>query len=461
MQPTGSPTGFQVPPGWSPQAVPRPEGSWRSPGYRQAGTRAQFAIFFLALSAVAAALTAVLGGILVVQLSDFRSGSVSGTDIAQTLDLLDAAYGLGALLVLATAFAFLAWLSRAIDNAPPLGAGTPETSPAASIGWWFVPIANLVMPYRIVRDLLDRLAVPWLQPGRVAVLSWWLLFIVGYLLRSTATVATRLQTNTLDELVDRTTAAGAFAALGSVLLVSSAVEGIRIVREIQKRAEFREAYLGRTAPGPWAQAGMPGAYGAPASAPYSAPAGPPFAMASPLAGTSVVGFCPRCGIRRATPDRYCAACGYDFALVGGLTAPPPGPVVPPVPVVAPVPVPEPAPVPAPAESSAPEPPAVAPVAVTSPAAPPPAAPPPAPQSPAELVAWSGRRIFELDALLDRLYEQGKSPLDADNELTAIGKRLHAAGGENLMREALVQAQSYGMRGRYVERHWTGIGSWMG
>jgi len=337
------------------------------------------------------------------------------------------------------------------------------------------------MPYRIVRDLLDRLAVPWLQPGRVAVLSWWLLFIIGYLLRSTATAATRLQTRTLDELVDRTTAAGVLAALGSVLLVSSAVEGIRIVREIQKRAEFREAYLDRAAPGPWAQAGMPGAYGAPVSAPYPAPAGPPFAppfvaaatppftppfAVAPPAGTSVVGFCPRCGIRRATPDRYCAACGYDFALVGGLTAPPPGPVVPPVPVVAPVPVPEPAPVPAPAESSAPEPPAVAPVAVTSPAAPPPAAPPPAPQPPAdlppaELVAWSGRRIFELDALLDRLYEQGKSPLDADNELTAIGKRLHAAGGENLMREALVQAQSYGMRGRYVERHWTGIGSWMG
>jgi hypothetical protein len=104
----------------------------------------------------------------------------------------------------------------------------------------------------------------------------------------------------------------------------------------------------------------------------------------------------------------------------------------------------------------PEPPVVTPAAAVSPAP-----QPPADLSPAELVAWSGRRIFELDALLDRLYEQGKSPLDADNELTEIGKRLHAAGGENLMREALVQAQSYGMRGRYVERHWTGIGSWMG
>jgi hypothetical protein len=99
---------------------------------------------------------------------------------------------------------------------------------------------------------------------------------------------------------------------------------------------------------------------------------------------------------------------------------------------------------------------VAPAAAT-----PPAPQPPADLSPGELVEWSGRRIFELDALLDRLYEQGKSPLAADNELTAIGERLYAAGGENLMREALVQAQSHGMRGRYVERHWTGIGSWMG
>jgi hypothetical protein len=100
-----------------------------------------------------------------------------------------------------------------------------------------------------------------------------------------------------------------------------------------------------------------------------------------------------------------------------------------------------------------------PPAGTLPEPPPPE--PPAGLSPADLAAWSSHRILELDALLDQLYEQGRSPRAADEELTEIGKRLHAAGGEPLMREALRGAQALGMRGRYVERHWTGIGSWMG
>lgn len=75
-------------------------------------------------------------------------------------------------------------------------------------------------------------------------------------------------------------------------------------------------------------------------------------------------------------------------------------------------------------------------------------------------------ILTLDGQLDRLATEGKGSGDpewsrCDDRLTAIGRELHAEGGEAQMSAALHLAYEKGMRGRYVDRHWTGIGSWMG
>jgi HEAT repeat protein len=50
---------------------------------------------------------------------------------------------------------------------------------------------------------------------------------------------------------------------------------------------------------------------------------------------------------------------------------------------------------------------------------------------------------------------------ADRRLREIGEELYAQGGEARMRAALAGAYGLGMTGRYVERHWTGIGTWIG
>jgi len=75
-------------------------------------------------------------------------------------------------------------------------------------------------------------------------------------------------------------------------------------------------------------------------------------------------------------------------------------------------------------------------------------------------------IMALDGKLNALSQEGKGTSDpewsrTDDRLTAIGEELNAEGGEALMQSALQLAAQKGMRGRYVERHWTGIGSWMG
>jgi Domain of unknown function (DUF4328) len=76
--------------------------------------------------------------------------------------------------------AFLAWLSRVVENIPRLRAGRPSKSPRASIGWWFVPFANIVVPYQIVADVERLLArATSRRPLTVLVVAWWVLWMTG------------------------------------------------------------------------------------------------------------------------------------------------------------------------------------------------------------------------------------------------------------------------------------------
>jgi hypothetical protein len=73
-----------------------------------------------------------------------------------------------------TATAWFVWLHRAVSNAWALGRPT-EFTPAWSVGWWFVPFANLVRPYQIVRSLEDELGA-W---SNAPVFWWWVSYIAG------------------------------------------------------------------------------------------------------------------------------------------------------------------------------------------------------------------------------------------------------------------------------------------
>jgi WD40 repeat protein len=95
--------------------------------------------------------------------------------------------------------------------------------------------------------------------------------------------------------------------------------------------------------------------------------------------------------------------------------------------------------------------------------------------------WGARTIYEISAEifeLDRQLNSTSSALSCEDieelkqahhteleackdRLTEIGNELYAEGGEELMRRALSLAQQLGLVGRYVERHWSGIGGWMG
>ncbi len=115
--------------------------------YRPASARGSVAIALLLLMALLAAISA-LHFLSAFDLADraarsaLRPGEAAAfDDLTQTLGRLELA---GLIL---TGIAWFVWLHRSVANARSLGVQT-EATPGWSVGWWFIPFANLVKPYR-------------------------------------------------------------------------------------------------------------------------------------------------------------------------------------------------------------------------------------------------------------------------------------------------------------------------
>jgi hypothetical protein len=233
---------------FAPEGAPR-QGTWRSPGFRSAKTRSRWAISLLAISGGFAALGVIALLVLYAQVNNYADGQATFDQLAHTWNVAHGFLGCVMLLAVPTAIALLAWLSRSVENAPPLWAGTPTTSPRWAIGWWFVPIIWFVKPYQIVRDLHARLALPGAQGGTGFVLGWWLASALSVLVfLPLQYLSATLAVGTGDEAMSALRAHILLIAAGDLLLVVSAWLGALVVREIQHRANLRAERLGLAAP---------------------------------------------------------------------------------------------------------------------------------------------------------------------------------------------------------------------
>jgi hypothetical protein len=82
-----------------------------------------------------------------------------GEDMAQAEPTLESSLiigGAGLVAVvgsLTAALFFCLWLHRAAKNLPALGRGGMQFTPGWSVGWFFIPFANLVKPLAAVSEL--------------------------------------------------------------------------------------------------------------------------------------------------------------------------------------------------------------------------------------------------------------------------------------------------------------------
>jgi hypothetical protein len=214
------------------------EGTWASPGYRSARTRARWAQVLVGIAAAIYVIGAITGVNELSLLDRIIGGSATDSEVASFLRFTDSLNSLSILVMFISAIAVFAWLSRTVEIVPPLGGGTPRRSPREAIGWWFVPIASFVIPYQIVRDVHRRLETPTRRGGDRTILAWWLLFIIGGLVtRATGIAMDRATTVDAVRNVEMT---------GIAALVATSVGGflfVRIIGEIESRSTERAVSL--------------------------------------------------------------------------------------------------------------------------------------------------------------------------------------------------------------------------
>ena len=218
---------------------------------RSARTRAWVAIALLLACAVVWAVAVVVVDLGAFALFDRAATGQLGMVEADAFDsqaATIAAVSVG--LEVLTAIAFLAWLSRVVENVPRTGAGPTKRTPRGAIGWWFVPFANFVVPYQIVAETNRKLARATARRSLTILLAaWWVFWVLGGVIGRLLRMR-RMPDDLpgLREIVGQSLAADVFVLAAAVLAVA-VVARIQSMEDERIAAGDRPATNVEAAPG--------------------------------------------------------------------------------------------------------------------------------------------------------------------------------------------------------------------
>lgn len=94
----------------------------------------------------------------------YENAPVTDPELAMLFAIFGLA-ALGVLLYIPSVVLFCMWIYRANSNARALGARDMAISPGWSVGWFFIPFANWVMPFRAMSEIA-RASDPRVTDGR-------------------------------------------------------------------------------------------------------------------------------------------------------------------------------------------------------------------------------------------------------------------------------------------------------
>jgi len=198
---------------------------WRSTrGLRTALT------WLLPCNAVAAVALAFAGQNQRDVVGRYNNGNETFNAAKQADDLFGTVSLIFLVLLAATGVVFINWMWRSAHNNDALGRIRPRYSPGWSIGGWFIPFVNLVIPVRVMHDLWQGSDLEtsghtdWRRLRRSPLVGWWWgCYIAGGLL------------------------AARYA--GMVFIVAAAVLAILLVRQVTERQEVARQASRAIAPG--------------------------------------------------------------------------------------------------------------------------------------------------------------------------------------------------------------------
>jgi hypothetical protein len=243
---------------WEPRAVEVPQGGsapdMRSPsgGSFQSGhTRAMWTMALIVVSMALSATGVGLWGVHLGNVGAFESGAKT---VQQLQDSKDAGLAIDAWIIIViavTAIPWLLWQYRAHANLRALGVSGLKYSPGWAVGWWFIPFANIVLPFLVMRELWkasdpEASSLDWMARRATPLLGlWWACRLLAHLFLQIGFV---LDDN-LNALSDLRTEAWMFI-LADLSLLGLGALAIALIRSIDQRqarkyervAEWRRSF---------------------------------------------------------------------------------------------------------------------------------------------------------------------------------------------------------------------------
>lgn len=208
-----------------------------------AHTRAVFAMSLLGITIFTSLLVIYSTWMQYSLFDQAKHGKRFPMEVAQASDARYIATGGGELIVrVLTAIAFLMWTYRVYKNLPALGASGLEHTPGWAVGWYFVPIANLVKPYSVTVEIArhsnpEGLGANARAIGTANVGWWWAAFIISGILGriAAAIIAGGGESHSLDA----TMTGFSIAIVAEVISIIAAVLAILLVAQVDKNQERR------------------------------------------------------------------------------------------------------------------------------------------------------------------------------------------------------------------------------
>jgi len=213
--------------------------TFKNSTFRSPGTFGNITIGILGFLVITAALNIAVSIFMVA--SPASTIELSTGESIETSWIMVGLLALGELALRALcAIFFLMWLYRSFNNLSVLGARNLEFSPGWSIGWWFVPFANFVMPFKVVRELYsesdpakrDRSSLSERQPVTNEIIGFWwgTLLAFGIALRVSDGMAG-------GDNSDPSKYFPVVYMVGHILMLASAISALVIVKNINKWQE--------------------------------------------------------------------------------------------------------------------------------------------------------------------------------------------------------------------------------
>ncbi len=180
----------------------------------------------------------IASGFLEYQLlRDFQAGVYSSQEDAiiagKASDARQAMVGIFQMLVTAVSgILILVWIYRANARARQRGALNLRFTPGWSIGWYFIPIANLWKPFQAMNEIWRASTDPenWASKPASLILSWWWFFWIVSGMAGNASFRLSLRAKEIEELL----AANIATQIADLVTIPLCIVFLVIVKRIDR-----------------------------------------------------------------------------------------------------------------------------------------------------------------------------------------------------------------------------------